>query len=487
MSQKILWLSLLLPIVLLYLYRVVVSYPFDSDFGRDLYDMLSITQGDLRLLGPKLSFGGIHTGPYYYYLFAPLLIVWPDHPEVIVIANAVLAWFAILIIFWLFVRVWRAPKICALLGVYFIATIPAILFSARQPGNAFTHQPFTLILFLLLPWLLKQKKSILWLVYGLGVGAVLNFHLIGAVVFAPFLLVTLLSQFKKGIKSVLAKGIFLILGVVLSFAPLILFELTHDFVQLKNTFIDKSYLAFTTNSNLPSPMPTSHNLVKNYQLVQAYISDWLGIPFWLLLTIILSLSVWQWKKLQLVDKVMVISLPISTVLFVLLARSQLAVHYLFPIVLFTSLVFVLILSRIVTRVSYALLLLFWFNNLYQLPNTWYAPAQRSISEFRQFTTNLLESELAQYLQPNQFSIFVTRETSLAPLGWEYRYYLLTHNISQPDPSLFGQPPYLVWIAENPNTDYHTTQSWELNQFGARQLLASQTIDGREISVYEKQN
>lgn len=485
MKQKLFWLILLLPILCLYLFRVTSSYPYDSDFGRDLYDMLSIAQGDLRLLGPKLSFGGIHTGPYYYYLFAPLLVILPNLPEAIVVANVIFAWLAVVIIFWLLVRVWRAPKTYALLAVYYIGSIPAVLFSARQPGNAFTHQPFTIVLLLLLPWLLKQRNIIWWLLYGLAIGIVLNFHLIGIVVFAPFLLVTLLSQIKKGVKPLLAKGLLLFLGVVLAFSPLILFELTHNFVQLKNTFIDKSYLAFTTNSNLPSPMPTSQNVLKNYFLLAGYISRWLGLSFGVVLILLPLWSIWRRRLLPTTLKVITISFVASSLLFVIIARSQLAVHYLFPVVLLTGVAVVIFLVSLPTRFTKPLLLLLVPFNLMQIPNSWYKPATRSIAEYRQFTTHLLGSELAQYLQPDQFSIFVTRETSLAPLGWEYRYYLLTHNITQPEPSAFGRPPYLVWIAENTETDYHTTQSWELDQFGPRKLIISQMIDGREVSVFQK--
>src|SRR3989344_2391006 len=49
-------------------YKLTSSFNFHPDFARDIYDMLAIIQGNPTLIGPKLSLGGIYSGPYYYYL-----------------------------------------------------------------------------------------------------------------------------------------------------------------------------------------------------------------------------------------------------------------------------------------------------------------------------------------------------------------------------------------------------------------------------------
>lgn len=75
-------------ILIIFLYRVVFSYNYDSDFGRDLMWMYDILHGKITLLGPKLSFGGYYVGPYYYYIFAPFLFLSGYSPNLVIIANS---------------------------------------------------------------------------------------------------------------------------------------------------------------------------------------------------------------------------------------------------------------------------------------------------------------------------------------------------------------------------------------------------------------
>jgi len=247
--RKLIFVMLLLPILAIYLHNVASSYQYDSDFGRDITDMLSIAQGDMRLLGPKLSFGGIHTGPYYYYLFAPLLMLAPNHPENVVVANAIFSWLGVVTIACLLIKSWQVKPVLALLGTYWLALLPAILFSARGPGNAFTHQIWFVVLLLSIPVLMKYKKWWMWLGYGMLTGVILNFHLIGIVVLLPLLAILSIDQVRQRWQNGLVLGLLLVIGVAAAFSPVILFDMTHNFVQFKNTFIDKSYLAFTQNTN----------------------------------------------------------------------------------------------------------------------------------------------------------------------------------------------------------------------------------------------
>jgi len=48
-------------------------------------------------------------------------------------------------------------------------------------------------------------------------------------------------------------------GLIFAFAPLVLFELKNHFIMFKNTFIDKSYLSFINNTNLPNGVKLNKN------------------------------------------------------------------------------------------------------------------------------------------------------------------------------------------------------------------------------------
>lgn len=480
------WLLALLPILAIYLFNITSSYQYDSDFGRDITDMLSIAQGDMRLLGPKLSFGGIHTGPYYYYLFAPLLILAPNHPENVVVANAIFSWLGVVTIACLLIKSWRVKPVLALLGTYWLALLPAILFSARGPGNAFTHQVWFVVVVLVIPVLMKNKKWWMWLIFGMLTGLILNFHLIGIVVLLPLLAILAIDQVRQRWQKGLVLGLLLIIGVAAAFSPVILFDLTHNFVQFKNTFIDKSYLAFTQNTNLPSNLPTSSNLLTNAKLLQGHLSPWIGLPFAFISILAIGLGWANWAKLTRPARVLVLTLPISFLIFIVVARSQMAIHYLFPVALLSATTLVVVLMQSVsTRACGAIFVALLSLVLINWPSGWYQPASRSIEEFRQFTNQLAGSEISQYLQPDQFAIFVTRETPLAPHGHEYRYFLHAMGMSPVAPDQYAKADYLIWIAENPEVDHMSTQSWELDQFGNREEVMVEKIGTREVRVFKK--
>lgn len=476
----------LVPILFIYLYQVTLSYSYDSDFGRDLVDMLSIAQGDLRLLGPKLSFGGIHTGPYYYYLFAPLLVIAPHQPENVILANAILSWLGIVAIAFLLIKSWRIKPLLAVLATYWLALLPAVIFSARGPGNAFTHQVWFVVLLLSLPLLLKRPRWWAWLSYGMLTGIILNFHLIGVVVLLPLLLIVVIDQIRLGRHKGVVLSLMLAVGVAAAFSPVIIFDLTHGLVQFKNTFIDKSYLAFTQNTNLPSPLPTSDNLLNNAQLLQSHLSPWLGLPFALISLIGVGVGVTHWSKLYRPARVLVLTLPISFLIFVVVARSQMAIHYLYPVTLLSATTLMVVLIQSVSiRISSVVILALLSLSVINWPSSWYQPASRSIAEFRNFTDLLVKSNIKPYLQPNQFAVFVTRETPLAPHGHEYRYFLSAHDLTPVAPDRYAQAEYLIWIAERPDVDYLSTQSWELDQFGAKEEVMVEGIGGREVRVFRK--
>ncbi len=52
----------------IYSWRLNESFNVDSDWARDIHDVIKITQGDISLIGPPLS-AGAFAGPYYYYFW----------------------------------------------------------------------------------------------------------------------------------------------------------------------------------------------------------------------------------------------------------------------------------------------------------------------------------------------------------------------------------------------------------------------------------
>jgi len=233
-------------------------------------------------------------------------------------------------------------------------------------------------------------------------------------------------------------------------------------------------------------LPTSSNLLTNAKLLHGHLSPWIGLPFALIGILAVGLGWANWTRLTRPAKVLVLTLPISFLIFTVVARSQMAIHYLFPVALLSVTTLVVVLMQSVsTRASGVFLVALLILVVINWPSSWFRPASRSIQDFRQFTTQLAKSNLSQYLQPSQFAIFVTRETPLAPHGHEYRYFLQTQGLTPVAVDQYAQARYLIWIAENPDVDYLSTQSWELDQFGQREEVMVEKIGTREVRVFKK--
>jgi len=466
--------SLLLVFILipLFFFRLVSSYSYDSDFGRDINDIAKIADGDITLLGPKLSFGGIHAGPYYYYLFTPAILLFRNHPESMLYLNA-----AIFLISFVIIK-----QIFGLLPSIFLATIPLTIYSARGPGNAFSYISLLILSLLFFPKLLDRNKPILWLLYGFVAGVIINFHLINIIIFGCLFGISLIYfVFKKDFKNIINISL-AILGIIISFAPLILFEITHSFVQIRNTFVDQSFKAFTNNTNLSNnPLTTSTNPLVNLWLLQKYFSVWSGMPYLILIitNIILFLTS---KKKTLSRTLIFVSSITSFVVMAVISRSQLALHYFFPFIIITVISIIqLISSSHIKNIIYIILII---TNLIFLPVRFYTSANRNIFEYQKFTKELTYSELFQKLDKTNFNLYVARETTVAPLGWEYRYFLTTEGYKANIPTEFAQSNSLLIIQENTNHEtIDTLRSWEIDEFGPKKLIDKTSLMGRTVYLY----
>jgi len=478
---------LFLIISIVYLYKIIPSYNYDSDFGRDLNDILQITRGKMSLIGPKLSFGGIHAGPYYYYLFAPILKIFSLKPEAIIIFNAVIFLIILALSFLVILKSKLKNKYSWLLGITWIFISPFMIFSSRGPGNAFSYLGLLFVLLIIFPYVLNKNKLFLALIYGFFAGVVINFHLINLLIIVPLVLITFFFYlFKKDWKKILLT--FLIgIGVLISFGPLLLFEARHNFVQFKNTFIDKSYIMFVDNKNLVDPLPTSSNRLLNFWLLQKHFTTWSQISFLALLLTTIILLIIKWKKIDNPTKIYVSSSLIAFLLLVIVAKSQVAIHYFFPFILAIQVSLIILITKLSSKISFKIFLLFLIFSFLKFPKGFYQPIKRTINSYRSFTNKLTSSDLFKNID-SQLNVFCARETPVAILGWEYRYFMELNGYKVLAPTLFNQANQLLIIQEAKNSDnIDSLKSWELDQFGPRILNKSIEIDGRKIFLFDKKS
>lgn len=478
-------LILFICISIIYIYKVIPSYNYDSDFGRDLNDILQITRGKLTLIGPKLSFGGIHAGPYYYYLFAPILRLFNYQPESMILFNAIIFLLLLGCIFEIILKNKIKNKYTWFFGIFWIYISPFMIFSGRGPGNAFSYMAILLILLICFPYLLDKGKAFWGLIYGFFAGIIINFHLINLLIFFPLIIISFLVYLVKKDTKKIGQLLLICLGIFISFGPLLLFEFRHNFVQLKNTFIDKSYIVFVDNKNLVDPLPTSSNRFLNFWLLQKHFTTWSEIPFLIIFVLTILLLVIKWKKVDNAIRIFAISSIFSYFLLVFIAKSQVAIHYFFPFILSTQVSFLILTKYLSPKISIKLFILFIIIILLSFPKQFYTPAKRSINEYRQFTNKLIKSEIFNNIDP-KFNVFCARETSVAILGWEYRYFMDINGYKSQSPIGYNQSNQLLIIQESSNTDnIDSLSSWELTEFGPKSIIKSTNIDGRNIFLYNK--
>ena len=476
---------LFLIISFIYLYKVVPSYNYDSDFGRDINDILQITKGKISLIGPKLSFGGIHAGPYYYYLFAPVLKIFHLNPQSMIVFNAIIFLIILLVSFFVILKSKLKNKYLWLLGISWIFVSPFMIYSGRGPGNAFSYLALLFALLIIFPQILNKNKLFLGLIYGFFIGVIINFHLINLLLFAPLILITFVFYlFKKDWKKILLT-FFISIGILISFAPLLIFEARHNFVQIKNTFIDKSYIVFVDNKNLVDPLPTSSNRFLNFWLLQKHFTVWSQISFLVLFLITIILLIINWKKCDHPTKIYIISSLFAFLILVFVAKAQVAIHYFFPFILAIQVSLILLFSQLSIKISSKIILLFLLIIFIKFPKNFYQPAIRDINEYQNFTNKLVNSDLFKNIDP-KINLFCARETPVAVLGWEYRYFLELNGYKILAPTLFNEANQLLIIQENRNSDnVNSLKSWEIDQFGPKELINSTSLDGRNIFLFKK--
>jgi len=197
-------------------YNLEKRIGFGWDNERDALAVKSILQGDLKLIGPRvLADTGFFLPPYFFYLLAPFYALSNLSPYAtvyfLIFYNLIFFVVSFLILKKLF-----SQKV-ALLFLAFWAINPHTLSFDTVAWNPLLV-PLAFVIFLYL--LARSKSFLLGLVWGVGVSFHIQFFLLAPIV-VPFIL-----KDKKRVRNI-------IWGFALTFAPLVLFDLRNNFLNLK--------------------------------------------------------------------------------------------------------------------------------------------------------------------------------------------------------------------------------------------------------------
>ena len=169
-----------------------------------------------------------------------------------------------------------------------------------------------------------------------------------------------------------------------------------------------------------------------------------------------------------------------------IARSQLAFHYFYPFILMMQIGFILLIAKL-KRYQTIILSLLVLINVWFWPKHFFSTSNRLVDNYRTTTNQIVNDEdFGDRLKSNSFNVFVVRETPLAVLGWEYRYFLKYQGFIPLGIQEYNQAQYLLLIDESAKSDVENMSTWELDQFGLKQKLFEKTIGGRKVYLFEKE-
>lgn len=209
-------------------YKINEYMTFLGDEGRDvLVVKRMLVDHKFTLLGPITSVGSMYMGPVYYYFMVPFLWLWQFDP---VGPSVMVALFAIATIFLIYKlgSEFFHPSV-GLIAAFFYAVSPLTITSGRSSWNPNIVPFFSTILIYSLLKVTAQKKIKWFIGTGLSLGILLQLHYV-TLILIPIICVSLVvSRPKIPAKAYLAAFI----AFVISYSPFLLFELRHDFVNLR--------------------------------------------------------------------------------------------------------------------------------------------------------------------------------------------------------------------------------------------------------------
>lgn len=446
---------LFLVIVAVYSYKLFSSFDFHPDFARDIYDLLFIVRGKLSLIGPKTSFGGIYNGPYYYYLFAPIFYLTKLNIYSLLIFNIFL--FLLGLIFFHIHILKKYGLLPSILSTLLIALLPFYLINSRMPWNGSTYLPLLLIFLTLLYFYDFKGNRISLFLLGFLAGVIINFDLVISFILI-FVIVYLLYFLKRKVDI-----IYFFIGFALTFFPLVLFELRHNFIMFKNTFLIGTYKNISVEKSTP---------------ITKFLSSQLGINH---LAYILTFAALLIKSREKRSNFFIAGFFALLAVYAFIFRDHLAPHYLFPLSLFAA--FGLITAILNTKKT-LLLIIGLILVILSFPKNIYNYVARKPEKYEKTVKFILDNKLIQ--KDDSFNLIqYSKDYKLTvPVGHEYRFFFTKYGIKPKSEFEYNISDTLLIFSEVKTMDPTKLNSWELNQFGKINLKKTQKYEIGDIILYK---
>lgn len=475
LSKKLLFaITLTIILFLVYSYRLPQSLQFSSDFGRDIYHTARVAQGDLVLIGSKMNLGGYFVGPYLYYLLAAPILIGNFDINFLLYFHALLFAAALGFFFWVLSQKFGLLK--ATLAAGSIGLLPIYILSARYPSNGYSYLPLLLILLTFVFFFHTGKKIYLTLL-GILTGIIFNIH--PTSIFATaFLFLYLFFLLKKRSDIFYFAGAFL-----LTFLPLIIFELRHNLVMTKDTFVNQSYRTFTEDGSTPQFWLHKNQIISSFLFLSNKFQKLVILPpVFYFGAMLLALSL-KWKKKETVsfsyDLFLFLSAILSFILLIASLRFHFEDHYIFStlfLVVFASIV-VITGSKLWWLLSLIILLA-----VISFPKHLYTPTVRPFEAIGQAVKYTLDQKLIT--KNEAFNLVqITDAYGLVPVGYEYRFFFRKYGFYPNSEYDYKNAEKLLIFSETPFYDIDRFKMWATEEFGRQYFDKREVYNLGKITIY----
>lgn len=208
-------------------YNLSARIGFGWDQERDAWAVTNILAGKFTLIGPRVQGpAGFFLPPYFFYILAPFYAIWVGNP--IATAGFIVFWSVLFFAIGYLVISKIFNKKTALLFLALWAVNPLSVSIDTLAWNPVVVPLVFIILTYLIYQYFKSHKFIYAFFAGLAFGFGISFHMQFLFV-APFFIPVLIDIFKtKKVRNLVG----IILGSLLPFSPILLFDLRHNFLNL---------------------------------------------------------------------------------------------------------------------------------------------------------------------------------------------------------------------------------------------------------------
>lgn len=260
------------------LYNLPNSISFAWDQERDAFTIKQIiVDKKLTLIGPRVvNDNGFMLGPYFFYILLPFYLITNLNPSAIIFFVATYSFIFLISSFFILKKIFSQN--IAYIFIFIWSVLPLAISIDTISWNPLLV-PFLFIFLLYLLNTLDFNKIKNWLLLGFYLGFSFNIHvqliILSFTAFVFLLIKILKKDFFKNI-------IFLFIGFITSFLPLLIFDLRHNFLNL-NLFLN-FFKSGSSAKNFLAFIPVWTNYFSSLFLIK---SQFLSILFWLILALIL--------------------------------------------------------------------------------------------------------------------------------------------------------------------------------------------------------